>query len=115
MDMLDLPLRMDAGGFHRTTPEEALQRYVALFFASRKYGARRELDFGVDLDQLAWISDADYLRALVDEFNRVHRGHLSLLVSGWERQGWETVVALTLRHGRSNYRLRIEMGSISGA
>ncbi len=115
MDYLSIPLRLEGGTFKRTAPEEALSRYVALFFSSRKYEAHPALDFGMDLDDLAWISTDDYLRVLVDEFNRVHRGSMSLLIEGKETRGGDTLVGLTLRCGRDNYRIRMEIGSIMGA
>ncbi len=115
MDYLDLPLRHETGAFRRAAPEEALSRYVALFFAARKYEADPSLDFGVALDDLSWISSEEYLRVMVDEFNRVHRGSMTLLISGGESQGADRSVALTLRHGRNNYRIRMSMGNLLGA
>lgn len=112
MDYLDLPLRLEAGTFHRTAPEETLSRYVALFFATRKYEADPSLDFGMNLDDLAWISSEEYLRVMIDEFNRVHRGSMTLLISGQSGQGAERQVGLTLRHGRSNYMIRLAMGTV---
>jgi hypothetical protein len=115
MDYLDLPLRHETGSFRRTAPEEALNRYVALFFATRKYEADPKLDIGVALDDLSWISSEEYLRVMVDEFNRVHRGSMTLLISGMETQGADRHIVLTLRHGRNNYRIRMTMGSLLGA
>ncbi len=112
MDYLDLPVRLEAGTFRRTAPEEALSRYVALFFATRKYEADRALDFGLNLDDLAWISSEEYLRVMIDEFNRVHRGSMTLLISGQSGQGAEHHVGLTLRHGRTNYMIRLAMGTV---
>jgi hypothetical protein len=115
MDFLDLPLGFENGSFRRTSPETVLSRYVALFFATRKYEADPSLDFGMDLDELAWISSEEYLRVMIDEFNRVHRGSMTLLVSGQSGQGADRHVGLTLRHGRSNYMIRLAMGTVMDA
>ncbi len=112
MEFLDIPLRLESGSFHRAAPEEALSRYVNLFFCTRKYAALPALDFGTDPDRLAWISADDYLRVLVDEFNRVHRNQLALRVEGQESHAGTAHALLTLRFGRNNYRIRMAMGSL---
>lgn len=112
MEYLDLPLVMEGGSFRRTERERALERYVACFFASRKYEAHPALDFGLDLDEHSWLSSEEYLRVQVDEFNRHHRGRMSLMVGGTETRGGATAVGLTLRQGKETFHLSLTMGSL---
>ncbi|MCK4413949.1 MAG: hypothetical protein KAY32_10410 [Candidatus Eisenbacteria sp.] len=115
MDFLDIPLRYHQGAFQRVAPEEALGRYVALFFASRKHEALRALDFGVDLDRLSWISAEDYIRELINEFNRVHRGTMSLRIGATGARGGVPHVGLHLRFGRHTYQISMSLGEVMDA
>ncbi len=112
MDYLDIPLVLEKGTFHRTETEAALQRYVALFFCSRKYESHPALDFGLDLDKHSWMSREEFLRIQVDEFNRVHRGRMSLMVDGIEPQAEDAMVRMSLRQGKKTYRLKMSLGSL---
>ncbi len=114
MDYLDIPLVLEKGTFHRTEIEAALQRYVALFFCSRKYESHPKLDFGLDLDEHSWMSQQEFLRIQVDEFNRVHRRKMSLMVDGIDPQANDAMVRLSLRQGKNTYRLQMSLGSLQG-
>ena len=112
MDYLKIPLVFEKGRFQRAPVEEALQRYVALFFAARKYEAAPALDFGLAPEDLGWISGEAYLRALVDEFNRFHQGQLALMIEGREARGGDARVQLTLRRGHERFRLAMALGNL---
>lgn len=115
MDFLDIPLSFSNGKFRRLPEEQAYLKYVRLFFASRKYEALRALDFGMDLDDLAWVTSEEYVRVLVEEFNRVHRGSLALHIEGQENVGGEMRIAFSLRKGREQHRFQLDLGSLNGA
>jgi hypothetical protein len=115
MDFLDLPLSFENGRFRRAAEETTYVKYVQLFFASRKYEALPALDFGMDLDDLSWITNEEYVRVLVEEFNRVHRGSFSLHIEGQENVAGETKVAFSLRKGREHHRFKLAIGSLNGA
>jgi hypothetical protein len=112
MDYLDLPLVLQGGEFRRTERETALKRYIACFFASRTYEAHPNLAFGLNLDEHSWLSTDEFLRLQVDEFNRYHRGRMSLMIGGTEARGQETSVKLTLRQGKDTFALKLSLGSL---
>ena len=115
MDFLDLPLSFQGGKFRRIAADVAYVKYVQLFFASRKYESLAALDYGINPDDLAWVTNEEYVRVLVDEFNRVHRGRFSLHIEGREDSAGETRAVFTLRQGKNNYRFKLALGSFSDA
>jgi hypothetical protein len=115
MEFLDIPLQFENGRFRRSNEDLAYVKYVQLFFASRKYAVSPALDFGMDLDDLAWVTSEEYLRVLVEEFNRVHRGRFSLHVEGQENLAGETKVAFSLRQGQNHHRFKLALGSFGSA
>ena len=114
MEFLDIPLSLIDGKFRRIPADEAYTQYVRLFFASRKYESLAALDFGIDLDDLSWITSEEYLRVLVEEFNRVHNRRFILNIEGLDNRGGESVVSLVLREGSRRSRIRMKMGSFTG-
>ncbi len=108
MEFLDLPLCYENGAFHRADPEKAIYRYVELFFETPSNEVDPGLNFGVDMQKLSWASAHEVVRFKVDEFNRVHRGRMALLIEGVRAVGGRTQVRLSLRFAGRRYSVSVE-------
>jgi hypothetical protein len=111
---LDIPLRLEHGRFDRAAAEDVIRKYVNLFFASRKFGAAVELDFGLDPDGMSWSGSAEFLRLLVTEFNRVHQGRMALQLEGGGAADPGSV-SFVLRRANQRHQVRLRLSDFTGA